>query len=203
MASKNRSSQYKNTIIFLAIFSLSACANMSEKQKISGQATGTGAAIGAASGAAVLEDNRLLGALLGGAVGGITGYVVGEQQVNHIDQKKQENIETENVTNSLQQETARISSYNYGLKQQIDQFERDRIRNIDRRGEARMHLKTAQDERKKLLSIAARERQKIHKMSNSTQRRLDQNQLQKLQEEINELNRSIRRLHSIGYGRVG
>ena len=63
---------------------------------------------------------------------------------------------------------------------------------------------TAQNECKKLQSVVAGERRKMARMSNSDQRRSCQNQLRKLEREMQQLNRSISKLQSLnGYGRAG
>lgn len=196
-------SQYKNVIVLLAIFSLSACANMSERQKIYGEAAGTGAAVGAAGGAAIYEENRLLGAFIGGTVGTIAGYAVGDHQANKIARMGQQSSYREQTISGLQQQNAVMVKYNDRLKRTIDQYQRDINRRIDRRRAAGEELRKAQNAYNGLLSVLARERQAAAQTSNPNQRRIYQNQLRQLEEEIQKLDRSIRRLNNICYGRVG
>lgn len=202
-SSRNTFSQYKNVIVLLAIFSLSACANMSERQRMYAEPMGIGVGGGAAVGAAACKDNRLLGALIGGTVGGAAGYFVGNQHVNKISHMGQQSSYREQTISGLQQQIAVMVNYNDRLKRTTDQYQRDIKRKIDRRRAAGKELRKAQNAYNGLLSVLARERQAANRTSNPNQRRIYQNQLRQLEGEIQKLDRSIRRLNNICYGRVG
>ncbi|MCI5220230.1 MAG: hypothetical protein D3914_13835 [Candidatus Electrothrix sp. LOE2] len=167
------------------------------------EATGIGTGLGAGIGAVACSDNRAACAAGGGVIGGALGYFVGGQQANHIGQMDQKNFHTEKVTNSLQQQNARISGYNHQLGRQIAQYEQDIRRGRHDREGVKMNLITAQNERNKLQSVVAGERRRMARISDSNQRRSCENQLRQLEGEIQKLDGSIRRLQSIGYGRVG
>ena len=109
---RNRVTYYKNIVFFIAVFSLSSCANMSEQQRMYAESMGIGAGAGAGIGAVACKDNRAACAAGGGLVGGALGYFIGGQQANHIGQMDQKNVHTEKVTNNLQQQNVRISGYN-------------------------------------------------------------------------------------------
>ena len=204
LSPRNRVTYYKNIVFFIAVFSLSSCANMSEQQRMYAEATGIGTGLGAGIGAVACSDNRAACAAGGGVIGGALGYGIGIWQANDIGQRDQKNVHTEKVTNNLQQQNARISDYNYQLGRQISQYEQGIRRGRHDRKGVKMNLITAQNERNKLQSVVAGERRKMARMSNSDQRRSCQNQLRKLEREMQQLNRSISKLQSLnGYGRAG
>lgn len=202
-SSRNRLSNYKSIVFFLAAFSLSSCANMTEQQRMYAEATGIGAGAGAGIGAVACKDNRAACAAGGGLLGGALGYIVGNQQVNDIGQRDRQNVHRENVISGLQQQNAVMVNYNRRLKRDIEQYERDIHRNIDRRSIAGEELRKAQNAYNGLLSVLARERQAAQRTPNPNQRMAYENDLRKLEGEIQELDRSIRRLKNICYGRIG
>ncbi|XCN74658.1 MAG: hypothetical protein Q3M24_07940 [Candidatus Electrothrix aestuarii] len=204
MASGTRGTYCKNIIFFVAAFSLSACANMSRQHRMYAEPMAISGGIGAGIGAAACKDNRAACAAGGGLLGLGVGAIIGNQHVNHIDQMDQSHLVRKQTINSLQQQIAVMVNYNRRLKRDIEQYERDIRRNIDRRGVAGEELRKAQNAYNGLLSVLARERQAAQRTPNPNQRRIYQNQIGQLEGQIQELDHSIRRLKNItGYGRVG
>lgn len=203
MSPKNRRSQYQNIIIFLVIFSLSACANMSKQQRMYAEATGIGAGAGAGIAAIACKDNRAACAAGGGVLGGALGYFIGDQQVNQIDRMGRQSGHIEQTTNNLQQYNARMSSYNYHLGQQTTQYEQNLRRGRRDVQGVRMNLATAQKERNELQAVINRERQRGTQVSNSTERRNCQNQVRQLEREIQKLDGSISNLRRIQSFMIG
>lgn len=203
MSERNRGSQYKNIIVLLAIFSLSACANMTEQEKIYWQDMGIGAGGAAAAGTLLYKKDPLLGAVIGGGAGLAAGYGVARWQTNNINRIDRRSGQRKNVISGLQQQNAVMVRYNDRLRGTISQYERDIKRNIDRRRLAGEELRKAQNAYNDLLPVLARERQAAAQTPNPNQRRIYQNQLRQLEGEIQKLDRSIRRLKNICYGRVG
>lgn len=191
----------RNGLFFIAFFSLSACANMPEGNRMRAESAGIGGLIGAAGGAAACKDNRAACAAGFGAGGGFLGYMVGDWQANKIDRMDGQNTYRENHANSLQQHNAKIASYNYQLRGKADQYERNIRRNIYNRKAVNRDLITAQDKRNKLQSVVAQGRQRAARLSNPNQRRSYENQLRQLELQISDLNVSINRLQNIGFYR--
>ena len=201
--SGNRKNYCKNIIFFVAALSLSSCANMTEQQRIYGEATGIGAGLGAGIGAVACHDSRAACAAGGGLLGGALGYAVGGWQANQIGQMDQQSGYREQTTSNLQQYNARMSGYNYQLGRQIAQYERDIRRGIRDVQGVKMNLATAQKERNDLQAVINRERQRGARSSNATERMNCQNQVRQLEGEIQKLDGSISNLRRIQSFMIG
>ncbi|MDU9049776.1 MAG: hypothetical protein Q3M30_13090 [Candidatus Electrothrix sp. Rat3] len=196
----------RNTIVLLMAGAfLSSCANMPEGDRIRAEGAGIGGLIGAVGGAAACKDNRAACAAGFGAGGGLLGYIVGDSQANQIGQMDRQSNYREDLAYTLQQQHAGIAKYNYQLRGQVDQYERDIRKNIDRRRAVQEELRAAQNECNRLRYVVAEGHKKAARMSDPNQRMTCKKKLEEMKLQISDLNVSIRRLQDISnrYFRAG